>query len=254
MKDLTTQDLQNFDTGENAAKNRRKLWISFILIILLIPLMMHFYMAGVGTEWVACGMAGDEFMYVVQEGGPDLEKDVKEGNGPDCVLVLGCGINADGTPSPMLKDRLDLGIYMYKEGIVPKILLSGDNGSEDYDEVTAMLNYTKSQGVPTKDIFCDYAGFSTYDSVYRCKAIFQVDSVVIATQPYHLPRALYIAHALGFEHIYGASAFQQEYSGSLPRELREALAHVKDFCKCIFKPKPKFLGDPIPITGDGNAK
>ena len=163
----TNYDLQNYDTGERSARDKWKLRISIIMLIFLLPLLAYFFVAGSGTQWVACGMTGDEFVYVVQQGGPDLETDVKEGNKPDCVLVLGCGINADGTPSPMLKDRLDLGIYMYKEGIVPKILLSGDNGSEDYDEVTAMLNYTKSQGVPTKDIFCDYAGFSTYDSVYR---------------------------------------------------------------------------------------
>ena len=101
----------------------------------------------------------------------------------DCILVLGCGVRPDGTPSLMLTDRLETGIALYRAGAAGKLLMSGDHGTKDYDEVKTMKNIAKENGVPSKDIFMDHAGFSTYDSVYRAKEIFCVKKVIIFCIP-----------------------------------------------------------------------
>jgi len=168
----------------------------------------------------------------------------------DCILVLGAGVRS-GQPSPMLKERLDAGIELYKQGVAGKIIMSGDHGKVNYDEVNTMKDYAIAQGVPSEDVFMDHAGFSTYESIYRLKAIFGVKKVIIVSQKYHLHRALQIANAFGLE-AYGVAADYQAYSGQFFRDVREILARDKDWVKGIFKPKPTHLGDSIPIFGDGN--
>lgn len=168
----------------------------------------------------------------------------------DCVLILGAGVR-DGNPTPMLRDRLITGISLYKTGVAPKIIMSGDHGREDYDEVNVMKSYAVENGVPDSDVFMDHAGFSTYDSIYRAKAVFEADSIIIVTQKYHLYRALYIAERLGVNAV-GVSADLDDYSGQLKRDLREIAARDKDFFSCLFKPEPKYLGEKIPVSGDGN--
>ena len=168
----------------------------------------------------------------------------------DCVLVLGAGIWGD-KPSPMLEDRLNAAIKLYKDGVTSKIIMSGDHGKDEYDEVNVMKEYAIENGVLSEDIFMDHAGFSTYDSIYRAKEIFKVNKIIIVTQKYHLYRALYIAKALGIE-AYGYSSDSRRYAGQKMRDLREILARDKDFIKCIFKPKPKFLGEIIPVSGNGD--
>lgn len=169
----------------------------------------------------------------------------------DCILVLGCGVWSDGTPSAMLEDRLKQAITLYTNGAAPKLLMSGDHGHTDYDEVNTMKNYAMQAGVPSEDIFMDHAGFSTYESVYRAKSIFQAEKILIVTQEYHLHRALHIAKALGVE-AYGVSADLRDYSGQFYRDVREILARNKDVLTGIFKPKPTYSGKPIPVWGDGN--
>ena len=171
---------------------------------------------------------------------------------PQCILVLGCSVWANDQPSPMLRDRLDTAIALYKSGAAPKLLLSGDNSIAEYSEPDCMYKYTLSQGVPDEDIFLDFAGFSTYDSVFRAKAVFCADRVIVVTQKYHLYRALMIADALGIE-AKGVSADQKKYSGRHFREIREVLARDKDLIKSIFKPDPTFLGEKIPVDGDGRV-
>lgn len=168
----------------------------------------------------------------------------------DCILVLGAGLKPDGTPNHMLKDRLDQGIALYKAGAAPKLLLSGDNGQERYDEVNAMKDYVLNEGVPSVDIFLDHAGFSTYESMYRAKAIFEVKKTIIITQRYHQYRSLYLARGFGIE-AYGVVSEPRIYYGQSYREIREILARNKDFFMIIFKPEPTFLGDIIPINGSG---
>lgn len=170
----------------------------------------------------------------------------------DCILVLGCKVKDNGEPSPMLLDRLITGTELYKEGAAPKILMSGDHGRDTYDEVNVMKKYALDNGIPSEDVFMDHAGFSTYDSIYRAKHIFEAKKVIIVTQEYHLNRALYLAHKLGLE-AYGVPADLRNYSGQFKRDIREIAARCKDFALGAFKPKPTYLGDIIPIGGDGNA-
>lgn len=168
----------------------------------------------------------------------------------DCILVLGAGIWGD-KPSPMLEDRLLTGIELYNNNISDKIVMSGDHGQKEYDEVNIMKEYAIDKGIESKDIFMDHAGFSTYESIYRLKEIFQAKKVVIVTQKYHLHRALYIAKQLGLE-AYGVNSDPRKYQGQTFREIREILARNKDFINCIIKPKPTYLGESIPVSGDGN--
>ena len=169
----------------------------------------------------------------------------------DCIIILGAGIWGD-KPSPMLEDRLLQGIELYNNNVSTKIIMSGDHGREEYDEVNIMKEFAIEKGVPSENIFMDHAGFSTYESIYRAKEIFEADKIVIVTQKYHLYRALHIANSLGIE-AYGVGADPRQYVGAMYRELREILARNKDFVKCLFKPEPTYLGETIPVSGNGNA-
>ena len=167
----------------------------------------------------------------------------------DCILVLGAGVWGD-KPSPILEDRLLESISAYESGVADKIIMTGDHGRKDYDEVNIMKEFVVSRGIPSDNVFMDHAGFSTYESMYRAKEIFGVKKVVIVTQKYHLHRALYIAKQLGMD-AYGVSADPRKYAGQLQREVREVLARNKDFVMCIFKPKPTYLGKAIFVSKNG---
>lgn len=169
----------------------------------------------------------------------------------ECIMVLGCGVDDDGDPKLLLRDRLDCGVELYLGGAAPKLLMSGDHGRVGYDEVNAMKDYAMEYGIVSSDIFMDHAGFSTYESMYRARDVFDVDSIIIVTQEYHLYRAVYIARALGLE-AYGVACDPGEYYGQIWLDAREFLARNKDFLYCIFKPEPTFLGEVIPISGDGD--
>lgn len=169
----------------------------------------------------------------------------------DCIIILGAGVWGD-KPSPILEDRLLEGIKLYQNNVSDKIIMSGDHGRESYDEVNIMKNYAIEKGIHSENIFMDHAGFSTYESIYRARDIFKAKKIVIVTQKYHLYRALYAANCLGLE-AYGVGADPRQYSGATFRELREILARDKDFIKCIFKPKPTYLGDTIPVSGNGDV-
>ncbi|MBE6598381.1 MAG: SanA protein [Ruminococcaceae bacterium] len=171
---------------------------------------------------------------------------------PDCILVLGAGVREDGTPSHMLEDRLLTGVTLYNEEVSAKLLMSGDHGRVEYDEVNTMKDFAKEKGVPSEDIFMDHAGFSTYDSLYRAKEIFGAERVVIVSQKYHLYRALYIAEALGIKAI-GVPADLRTYRGQIMREIRELLARAKDFCYTVLKPGPVVLGEPVSLDGSGDV-
>ena len=169
----------------------------------------------------------------------------------DCIVVLGAGVWGD-KPSPMLEDRLMQAIELYKNNVSSKIIMSGDHGKVEYDEVNIMKNFAIEKGVPSEDIFMDHAGFSSYDSIYRAKAIFDAKKIVVVTQKYHLYRALHIAERLGIE-AYGVSADPRKYVGQSMREIREIFARNKDFFMCFIKPEPTYLGETIPVSGDGDV-
>ena len=169
----------------------------------------------------------------------------------DCILVLGAGVWSGGRPSHMLSDRLDVAIDAYNAGAAPKLLMSGDHGRKEYDEVNVMKDYAIEAGVPSVDVFMDHAGFSTYESIYRARDVFLAKRVLIVTQGYHLYRALYVARSLGLE-AEGIAADLRPYRGQLRYDLREVLARCKDFAMCIFKPLPTYLGEAIPVSGSGD--
>ncbi len=190
--------------------------------------------------------------YVVKsvEGRIITEQTAAEISDADCILVLGAGVR-NGAPSAMLRDRIDAGASLYMAGASPKIIMSGDHGRKDYDEVNVMKTEAINAGVPSVDVFMDHAGFSTYESMYRAKEIFGAKKIIIVTQQYHLYRSLYIAEQLGLE-AYGVAANPRRYAGATYREVREVLARNKDLVKCIFKPEPTYLGETISVSGDGN--
>ncbi len=177
--------------------------------------------------------------------------EAKELENTDCILVLGAAVKNNERPSAMLNDRLETGIELYNQNVSGKILMSGDHGRKDYDEVNVMKNFAINSGVPSEDIFMDHAGFSTYESMYRAKEIFKADKIVIVSQKYHLYRAVYIARSLGIE-AYGVPSDVREYRGQKYRDLREAVARVKDFFNVIIKPEPTYLGEAIPVSGNGD--
>lgn len=182
---------------------------------------------------------------------PDIIKtlsgfdDIKK---PEAILVLGAGIK-NGIPTPVLEDRLDHAyeLYLYY-GENISILVSGDNGSVYYNETKAMYDYLISLGVKEDHIFCDYAGFDTYDSMYRARDVFGLKSFIICTQQYHIYRAVYIAGKLGLD-VYGYPAENKEIYPMIYNYCRESLAKVKAIIDTdITKRPPEYLGDPVPVT------
>ncbi len=166
------------------------------------------------------------------------------------ALVLGAKVWNNGSLSDIFKDRVKTAIELYNIGKVDKILVSGDHGRVDYDEVNAAKEYLLENNIKPEDIFLDHAGFDTYDSLYRARKIFQADSLIVVTQDFHLPRALYIADKLEIDTC-GVSADLQRYYGEDARNRREVLAKVKAWLNVVFNSKPKYLGDTIPLSGSG---
>lgn len=170
----------------------------------------------------------------------------------DAIVVLGASVLADGTPSGILQDRLDDGIALYFAGVAPKLIMSGDNSTASYNEVQAMKSYAVAQGVPSEDVFCDHAGFSTYESMYRAKYVFGAQRIVVATQTYHLYRALYAAQGLGLQAV-GVPSDYHTYTKQQQYDLREIPARTKDFFKTLFKVPSTFVGDPISLAQSGDV-
>jgi SanA protein len=165
-------------------------------------------------------------------------------------IIFGAGINGD-QPSKYLKDRLDAGILLYKMKRINKILLSGDNGNDEHDELTVMKKYCFNHGVDTTKIFIDYAGFDTYSTMYRAKHIFKIKRATLISQKYHLNRAIYIGNKLGIKSV-GFSANKGEYPGYYYVTFREYLSIFKSFFDVLRDRDPHFLGNKIDINGASN--
>ena len=222
---------------ENAPKKRKLLRGLFRLVLAgaLVSLIAFLVVVIRGGSWIL------DLEYDGERVGAGLPEEPA-----DCILILGAGLRGE-KPSAILRERLDLGAALYRAGAAPKILVTGDNGRTDYNEVQVMENYlAEEQGIPREDIVRDHAGFCTYDSMVRAREVFCAERVLIVTQRYHLFRACYVANAVGLEAV-GADCSRTAYSGREARELRECLARVKDFFWCIFRPSPRFLGEKIPI-------
>ena len=192
-------------------------------------------------------------LYVVLRSTSYIETETDKLNKPvDAIIVLGAGLSKDNTPSPILKDRLDTAIELFKEGISDRLLVSGDHGDEYHNEVRVMKEYAVSQGVPRNQVFMDHAGFTTYETMVRARDVFQVKSCVVVTQKYHLFRSVYIARKMGLE----AQGFPSDIHITdrldyVIFEMREFLARIKAVWSVLTEPAPTYLGDPIPIKGDG---
>lgn len=199
----------------------------------------------------ALTVIGINVFVVASTWGDILEVDEANNFDADCIMVLGAAVWGD-KPSHMLEDRLSFGVDLYKNGASDRLLMSGDHGTKYYDEVGTMKNYAIKNGVASKYIFMDHAGFSTYDSVYRAKEIFKVKRIIIVTQKYHLHRAVFLAKSMGME-VVGVASDPRSYQGQWGREFREVLARIKDVYYSVKKPLPKKMGKAIPITGNGNS-
>lgn len=177
----------------------------------------------------------------------------KKLEGPaDCALVLGAGVAGDGTPSWVLHDRLSTSLALYRSGRVSRIVVSGDHGTPGYDEPNAMRAWLEARGVPASDIFMDHAGFDTYSSVWRAKNVFGAERVVIVTQNFHLPRALWVARSLGMG-AEGAPADQRLYRGAVWFEAREVVSRTKALLDVVGGRTPRHAGPRISLEQDGRV-
>ncbi len=178
---------------------------------------------------------------------PYIYRDTKDVPEVQTVLIPGAAVFSDGTLSQFFRDRVDTAIDLYQLGTVQKILVSGDNSTVWHNEVNPVRTYLLGKGIPDADIYLDHAGFDTYSTMYRARDIFQVTSVVISTQSFHLPRAVFLARSLGLK-AYGISVD----SGHVlfKNYIREMLADEKAVLNLLLHRKPKFLGDIIPINGE----
>lgn len=189
---------------------------------------------------------------IVKKSTPYIYTDIGDIPKKQVIIVLGAAVHGDKL-SLVLKDRLAAGLELYSEDIAEKILLSGDHGQIDYDEVNTMRRYILDDGsIDEEDIFLDHAGFDTYDSMIRALKVFDVQSAVIVTQKFHINRAVYLARELGIDAV-GYSVDQDKYRQvvQIKWHAREFLSRVKAFYDVAFHSNPKYLGDVIPITGDG---
>ena len=167
------------------------------------------------------------------------------------AIVFGAGLRRDGTPTPILRDRVETAASLYFSGRVEKLLMSGDNSFLNYNEPESMRQYAISLGVPEHVIAMDYAGRRTYDTCYRAKAIFGMESALLVTQKFHLPRALFLCNALGLK-AYGVEANNRNYrDGALfIWNFREQLATVGAFLDVYVSSPLPVLGEPEPLFVD----
>jgi len=168
----------------------------------------------------------------------------------DCAIVPGARVFDKGILSTTLRDRVEAALEMYRAGAVKKILLSGDHGTVNYDEVNAMRDFLLKRGVAEDDLFTDHAGFDTHDTMARAARIFKVSNALVCTQAYHLPRAIALARSWGLDAL-GLVADRHVYIDSSWMSLRERLAGVKALGVILLGIGPRFLGPEIPITGSG---
>ena len=206
-----------------------KIILGIIGIILLIGILINVYIESVTKKHIYS----------------DINNVPKSYTG----LVLGAFVSERGTPSYVLRQRLDKAVELYKAGKIERILVSGDHGKKNYDEVNGMKEYLLKNGIPLKDIFLDHAGFDTYSSMVRAKEIFEVDSVIIITQKFHLPRSVYIARKKGLN-AHGVVANTDNKYENLYNKGRDKISRVKAFFDVALGRKPKYLGEKIPIKGN----
>ncbi len=187
------------------------------------------------AAWVEAGTAP----LIYAPGAPDLPA-------RHVALVFGAGLDGQGGPSAVLYDRVATGVDLYRAGTVAKLLMTGDNSQVDYNEVAAMRQTALNLGVPARDIVLDYAGFRTYDSCYRARAVFGLRDAILVTNRFHLPRALYTCQALGLD-VVGVNADRRAYAGTAYWRAREVLALPVAWWWTATDRQPTFLGPPVDV-------
>ena len=228
----------------NSSRNRKIVkWLFFsgfifALLCVIFGIFVNVYMVSFAKQ----------FIY------SDINEVPSEGTSVEAAMILGAGVTKSGTISFPARDRCEAALELYEANLVKKIIISGDHGSKIYDEVNSMKNYIKiMHHIKDEDIFLDHAGFSTYESMYRGRDVFLMNDFIVVTQEFHMARSIYIARKLGLN-AYGYVAKEiTPFSKATHAKwnVREFLARVKSFFLVAFNAKPTFLGDEIPISGDG---
>jgi SanA protein len=160
------------------------------------------------------------------------------------AIVFGAGLLRDGSAGPVLRDRVETAVQLYRLGKVNKLLMSGDNRFVEYNEPEAMRQYALDLGVPDEDIVLDYAGRRTYDTCYRADAIFQVDSAILVTQSFHLPRALFLCNWFGVE------STGVEANNSYFRKISRLYWHTRELFATAQSVWDVYVTKPLPVLGD----
>ncbi|MBE7412915.1 MAG: YdcF family protein [Leptospiraceae bacterium] len=180
----------------------------------------------------------------------DISKNYRTVREATVAIVPGAAVYGK-TPSPVLRDRLESALLLYKNKKVKKILLSGDNGSHYYNELKPMLKFMLNNKVRKEDIFVDHAGFRTLDTLIRAKIIFEIEDAIFVSQKFHLPRAMFISKQLGIR-IAGYEADRRIYTSEKYNRIREFLARNLAWIDMnLMHTNPRFLGKPYPISGSG---
>jgi vancomycin permeability regulator SanA len=204
----------------------------------LSALLVFLIMGGTAIQW-QIRSSTQPYIYQTVEAVPERP----------VALVFGAGILRNGKPSAILRDRIEAAAALYKAGKVKKLLVTGDNGSLDYNEVAVMRRYAMKLGVPGDDVVKDHAGFRTYDSCYRARDVFEVKRAILVTQAFHLPRALYLARQMGIDAV-GMTADRQDDTKRKTFHFREWLARTVAWVQVnVTHPRPRFLGPKIPLEG-----
>jgi len=159
------------------------------------------------------------------------------------AIVFGAGLWRDGSPTPVLRDRVETAARLYFDGKVEKLLMSGDNSYLDYNEPGAMRDHALELGVPSEAIVMDYAGRRTYDTCYRAKHIFGVDQAILVTQAFHLPRALFVCNRLGLDAVGVVAATREYRRGSL------LWWHLREMPATLVALWEVYVSHPEPILG-----
>lgn len=194
---------------------------------------------------------------LASDGAPPSTANAANADSPplaDCALVLGAAVRDDGTPSDMLRDRLDEALAVWRAGRVKRILVSGDHRTARYDEPGVMRRYLEAHGVPPSVIFMDHAGLDTYSSAWRARRVFGAASVVVVTQRFHLSRAVWVSRALGMQ-AEGSPADRRLYRSIVWLQVREIASRTKAVLDVAVGRQPRFGPDRVPIdlAGDGRV-
>jgi SanA protein len=204
-----------------------KMFFIFLFIALIIGTLL------LGIPRLITGIYSNSRIFSVSDAEPER-----------AAIVFGAGLRRDGTPTTILRDRVETAAALYKQGKVEKLLFSGDNSQLDYNEPGAMKEYALQMGIPEGDIVLDYAGRRTYDTCYRAKAIFGLDRALLITQPYHLPRAVFTCNMLG---LYGSGVYADNYPY---RKISLGYWNLRELPATLVALWELFISTPQPILGE----